>query len=146
MSSASKSSFARGMTLFADCIAATSASLWPWSAASVEARRLAHDGYAPGTPADIYYLVSFDDVAPDAALSALRSAGFLVRDSAAQSGFLTVRARIRLSAFALTIAGTRLDRIAEQFDGFTTLIGAGTMASSEGARVAARAGQSVAAM
>ena len=137
MSISTRSNFARGMILLADSISAGIASLWPWSTASVEARRLAHEGYAPGTPADIYYLVSFDDVAPDAALPALRSAGFLVRDSAAQSGFLTVRARIRLSAFALTIAGARLDRIVEQHDGFATLIGAGTLLSPEGARSAA---------
>jgi hypothetical protein len=141
MSTVTMSSFARGMTLVADSISASIASLWPWSMASVEARRLARDGYALGTPADIFYLVSFDDAAPDAALAALRSGGFLVRDPAPQGGFVTVRARIRLGAFALTIAGTRLDRIVEQFDGFATLIGAGTLPVTEGARSAAGGGR-----
>jgi hypothetical protein len=145
MSSATRSSFASGTTLLTDSIAASLASLWPWSTASVEARRLAHDGHALGTPTDIYYLLSFDDVAPDAALAALRRAGFLVRDPTPQSGFVTVRARIRLGAFALTITGTRLDRIVEQFDGFATLIGAGTLRSAEEVRAPSGPGRRVAA-
>lgn len=134
MSSNSKSSFAPGMTLLGDSVAGAAAALWPWSTASVEARRLALDGHAAGTITDIYYLVSFDGAAPDTAVAAIRAAGFIVRDPAPESGFITVLARIRLGAYDLTIAGLRLDRIAEAFDGFATLIGAGRMTSEDPAR------------
>ena len=134
MSSTDKGSFALGLTLLGDSLAAAVASLWPWSTASVEARRLRLDGHAVGAVTDIYYLVSFDDAVPDAALAAIRGAGFIVRDPAAPSGFVTVRARIRLGAYDLTIAGTRLERIVESYDGFATLIGAARMSNEEPAR------------
>src|SRR5690242_1440137 len=108
MSNNSKISFAIGLTLLGDTVAAAAASLWPWSTAAVEARRLARDGHATGTITDIYFLVSFEGAAPDAALAAVRAAGFIVRDPAPQSGFVTVRARIRLGAYDLTIVGQRL--------------------------------------
>ena len=146
MPSTSKSSIASGLTLLGDSLAAAAASLWPWSTASVEARRLRLDGHASGAATDIYFLVSFDDAAPDAALAALRGAGFTVRDSARQSGFVTVRARLRLGAYDLTMASARLERTVEAFGGFSTLIGAARMSSEEPARAAAPGGRRVAAV
>ena len=146
MSSNDKSSLALGMTLLGDSVAAALAALWPWSTSSVEARRLALNGYETGAVADIYYLVSFDDPIPGGALAAIRGAGFTVRDPASQTGFLTVRVQIRLGAFALTIAGARLDRIVEQFGGFATLIGAAHMSKDEAPRAVPRSSRRVAAI
>ena len=146
MSTNDKSNLALGMTLLGDGITAAVAALWPWSTSAVEARRLALDGYATGALADIYYLVSFDDAVPDTALAAIRGAGFTVRDAAPKSGFVTVRVQIRLGAFALTVAGARLDRIVEQFGGFATLIGAAQMTSDEAPHAVPRSSRRVAAI
>ena len=126
----SDSSFARVMALLADSAAATFASLWPWSAASIEVRRLAADGYPAGETADVFYLVSFDAPPADDAVRAVRAAGFSIRDPAPLSGFLTVRATIRMGAYELMIAGSRLDRLVARYDGFATLIGAGRRESA----------------
>ena len=109
---------------------------WPWSAASIEARRIAADGYAAGMVDDVYYLVSFDEAAPEPALAAIRGAGFAVREPAPLSGFVTVKARIRIAAYDLIMAGARLDRIAEEYGAFATLIGAGRATGEEPARAA----------
>ena len=146
MSSTSKNSFSSGRTLLGDSIAAAVASLWPWSTASVEARRLRVDGHAAGAITDIYFLVSFDEAVPDAALAAIRGAGFTIRDPARQSGFVTVRARLRLGAYDLTMASARLERAAEAFGGFSTLIGAARMTSEESARSVPPGGRRVAAI
>lgn len=125
------SSFARVMALLADSVAATFAAVWPWSAASIEVRRLAADGYPAGERADVYYLVSFDAPPSDDAVRAVRAAGFSIRDPAPSSGFLTVRATIRMGAYELMIAGSRLDRLVARYEGFATLIGAGRRESAE---------------
>jgi len=141
----SKSSFRGVMILLADSIAATAASLWPWSAASIEARRIAADGYRAGELADVYYLVSIDGGAPDDALAAIRAAGFAVREPGPLRGFVTVKARIHIGAYDLTIAGARLEHIAEEFGAFSTLIGAARTGDEEPARaVPARSRQAVA--
>ena len=141
----STNSFRDVVTLLADSVAATAASLWPWSAASIEARRIAADGYAAGEPADVYYLVSFEDAAPETALAAIRAAGFAVREPGALSGFVTVKVRIHIGAYDLTIAGARLDHIAEQFGAFATLIGAARTTTEEPTRaVPARSHRAVA--
>lgn len=127
-------SFHGAITLLADSIAAAAASLWPWSAASIEARRIAADGYAAGQLADVYYLVSFEDAAPEAALATIRAAGFAVREPGPLSGFVTVKVRIRVAAYDLIITGARLDRIAEGYGAFATLIGAGRATNEEPAR------------
>jgi hypothetical protein len=127
----SDSSLARVMALLADSTAATFASLWPWSAASVEVRRLAANGYPAGERADVFYLVSFDAPPPDDALRAVRAAGFSIREPAPSSGFLTVRAAIRMGAYDLMIVGSRLDRLVARYDGFATLIGAGRLEREE---------------
>ena len=146
MSSTSNSSLALGLTLLGDSLAAAIASLWPWSTAAVEARRLRLDGHAAGAITDIYYLLSFDEPVSDAALAAIRRTGFTLREPASQSGFVTVRGRIRLGAYDLTIAGTRLDRAVEAFGGFATLIGAAQLPSEEPARALPPSRRRVAAM
>ena len=146
MSSTSKSSIASGLTVLGDSIAAAVASIWPWSTASVEARRMRLDGHAGGAITDIYFLLSLDDAAPDAALAAIRGAGFTVRDPARQSGFVTVRARLRLGAYDLTVASVRLERAAAAFGGFSTLIGAARMSSDEAARAVPPGSRRVAAI
>ena len=140
----SMNSFRGVMALLADSVAATAASLWPWSAASIEARRIAADGYAAGEPADVYYLVSIEGAAPETALAAIRAAGFVVREPAPLSGFVTVKVRIHIGAYDLTIAGARLDHIAEQFGAFATLIGAARTTNEEPARAAVPSRRAVA--
>lgn len=130
----SEKSFMRVMTGLGDCLVATVASLWPRSAAAIEARRLIADGHPAGEPADVYFLVSFDGVVPDAALAAVRAAGFFIREPAQAGGFVTIRTRIRLGAYDLMMIGKRLDRIVEAFGGFATLIGAARPASDDAAR------------
>ena len=130
----SEKSLANVMTVLGDSVVATVASLWPRSAAAIEARRLIADGYPRGEPADVYFLVSFDGAVPDDALAAIRIAGFSIRESGQGDDFATIRTRIRLGAFALTMTGKRLDRIVESHGGFATLIGAARPASEDAAR------------
>ena len=130
-----KSSFARVIDQLADSAVAAVASLWPRSTASLEANRLIADGYPAGKPADVYYLVSFDEAMPDDAFTALRAAGFAVRETTGPlRGFVTVRARLRLAAYDLSLGGARLDRVVEQFGGFATVIGAARPTNEEAAR------------
>ena len=135
----SEKSLARIMTVLADSTFAAVASLWPRSAAAIEARRLIADGYPRGKPADVYFLVSFDGAVPDDALSAIRVAGFAIREPAQGGDFATIRTRIRLGAFELMMTGKRLDRIVESFGGFATLIGAARPSSEDNARPVAMA-------
>jgi hypothetical protein len=122
----------------ADGIAATMASLWPRSAASLEANRLASDGHPAGEVCDVHFLVSFDDAMPDEALMAIRAGGFAIREAGDPiRGFITVRRRVRLGAYALSLAGARLDRIAARFGGFATVICATPPASEDSPRAAA---------
>lgn len=145
--SSRNSSFARVVALLADSIAATAASLWPRSTASREASRLVNDGYPAKQICDVYFLVSFDGGVPDDAMATMRAAGFVVREqSGAPGGFVTVRARVRLAAYDLSIASARLDRIAEAFDGFSTVIGAARPTNEDAARAVRVPSRSVAAV
>jgi hypothetical protein len=145
--SSNKSSFARVMATLADSIVATAASLWPRSTASLEANRLIGDGYAAKQVCELYFLVSFDGAVPDAALATMRAEGFALREqSGTQGGFVTVRARVRLAAYDLSMAAARLDRIAEAFDGFSTVIGAARPANEDAARPVRVSSRSVAAI
>jgi hypothetical protein len=141
------SSFARVMATLADSIAATAASLWPRSTASIEAHRLIADGYPAKQVCDVYFLVSFDGSVPDGVLATMRSAGFAVREQGGSpGGFVTVRARVRLGAYSLSMAAARLDRIAESFDGFSTVIGAARPTNDDAARAVRVPSRSVAAI
>jgi hypothetical protein len=136
----SEKSLVRIMLLLGDSIVAAVASLWPRSAASLEARRLAADGYPAGKPADVYFLVSFDGAVPDDALAAIRAAGFAVREPPGAGGFATIKTRLTLGAYELTMTAARLERIVARFGGFATLIGAARPAAEEAGRPA-RAGR-----
>lgn len=145
--SSRNSSLARVVAILADSVTATAASLWPRSTASLEANRLIADGYPAKQICDVYFLVSFDSTAPDGALVDMRGAGFAVREqSGALGGFVTVRARVRLAAYELSMAAARLERIAESFDGFSTLIGAARPTNEDAARPVRVASRSVAAI
>ena len=145
--SSKHSNFARVMEMFSDRIVATFSSLWPRSTASIEASRLVNDGYPAGQACDVHFLISFDQAMPDAASTAIRAGGFSVREqNGSSSGFVTARATVRLTAWDLSIAGARLDRIVEDFDGFATVIGAARPATEEAARPVRVASRSVAAV
>jgi hypothetical protein len=121
--SSNNSSLASVLAELADGIAATLASLWPRSAAALEAGRLVADGYPAGEVCDVHFLVSFDEATPDAALTAIRAGGFAIREQGDPvRGFITVRRQVRLGAYQLSLAGARLDRIAAGFGGFATVI------------------------
>ncbi|MFL5562525.1 MAG: hypothetical protein ACJ79K_13720 [Gemmatimonadaceae bacterium] len=130
----SEKSLAQAMVLLGDSIVAALASSWPRSAAALEARRLVADGYPAGEPCDVYFLVSFDEAVPEDALAAIRAAGFSVREPAQAGEFATIRARLTLGAYDLTMTGARLERIVARFGGFSTLIGAARPVSDESAR------------
>lgn len=135
------------LATLADSIGATAASLWPRSIASLEANRLVADGYRAKEECDVYFLVSFDDTVPDDAVAAMRAAGFAVRELAnPPGGFITVRARVRLGAYELSMAGARLDRVVATFDGFATVIGAARPTSEDATRPVSAASRSVAAV
>jgi hypothetical protein len=128
-------SIAGVLSELADGIAATVASLWPRSVASLEANRLVGDGYPAGEVCDVHFLVSFDDTMPDDALVAIRAGGFAIRDQGDPvRGFITVRRRVRLGAYQLSLAGSRLDRIAARFGGFATVICATPPANEDATR------------
>lgn len=135
--SSTKSGLASVIAELSDSIAATIASLWPRSAASLETSRLVGDGYPTGEVCDVHFLVSFDDRMPDDALVAIRAGGFAIRDQGDPvRGFITVRRRVRLGAYELSLAGARLDRIAARFGGFATVICATPPANDEAPRPA----------
>jgi hypothetical protein len=143
--SSRNSSFANLMTTLTDSVVAIAASLWPRSTASLEANRLIADGYPAKQICDVYFLVSFDGTVPDGALAAIRGAGYAIPEQGgSSSGFFTVRARVRLGAYDLSMAGARLDRIAEAFDGFSTVIGAARPASEDATRPVRAPNRSVA--
>ena len=142
-----KGSFAHVVATLADSVIATAASLWPRSTASLETNRLIADGYPAKEVCDVYFLVSFDGAVPDGALVDIRSAGFVVREeSGSPGGFVTVRARVRLAAYELSMAAARLDRIAESFDGFSTVIGAVRPTNEDAPRPVRVSSRSVAAI
>lgn len=107
-----------------DAIIALVEAAWPRSMTSREIERLTLDGYPAGRHCDVYFLLSFDTADWESALDDLHAEGFMVRDTSASVGaFVTVKTRIRLNAFALSLAGARLDRVAARHAGIATLIG-----------------------
>lgn len=107
-----------------DAVVALVEAAWPRSMTSREIERLTLDGYPKGDRCDVYFLVSFDAPDWERALDALQAAGFVVRDANVGVGaFVTVRTRVRLRAFELSLAGARLDRVVARYGAFATLIG-----------------------
>ena len=115
-----------------DAVVALVEAAWPRSMTSREIERLTLDGYPKGDSCDVFFLVSFEAPDWECALDALHAAGFVVRDANVGLGaFVTVRTRVRLRAFDLSLAGARLERIVAPHGAFATLIGPALACRSE---------------
>jgi hypothetical protein len=128
----------RAPALAADVVDAATAALsaaWPRSLAAREVERLADDGYPVGEICDVDFSLAFD--APDLvdmALAAVHLQGFTVLDrTQAERGFVTVRAAVRLRAYDLVRATSRLNRAVWRYGGFGAAIGPAGPAAHEGA-------------
>jgi hypothetical protein len=108
-----------------DAATAVLSAAWPRSLAAREVHRLADDGYAIGEVCDVDFSVALD--APELiemALAAVYLQGFVVLDrTQADRGFATVRGTVRLRAYDLVLATSRLNRAVERYGGFGTVIG-----------------------
>lgn len=109
----------------ADAVVASASAAWPRSVASREVSRLVGEGFAPGGGCELAFSLSFADVeAALTAVAAARQAGFSVGDlSEAMRGFVTMYAVMPLRAYHLSLALSRLDRVAARLDGYATVIG-----------------------
>jgi hypothetical protein len=109
-----------------DAVVAALSAMWPLSLARQEIERLVRDGYAAGAPCEMAFSLAFteaDDLAR-ALAAAVRSGHRVVTDDgASRRGFITVYARIRLTAFDLSLAMSWLVRMARGCRGFAALIG-----------------------
>jgi hypothetical protein len=116
-----------------DAATAVLSAAWPRSLAAREVHRLADDGYAVGEVCDVDFSVSLD--APEfieMALAAVYLQGFVVLDrTQADRGFATVRGTVRLRAYDLVLATSRLNRAVERYGGFGTVIGPAVAPSRE---------------
>lgn len=124
--------------LAADVVDAATAVLsaaWPRSLAAREVERLANDGYAVGEICDVDFSLAFDwPERVDMALAAVYLEGFTVLDrTQAERGFATVRAPVRLRAYDLVRAASRLNRAVWRYGGFGTVIGPAVPADHDGA-------------
>ena len=111
-----------------DAATAVLSAAWPRSLAAREVHRLADDGYAVGEVCDVDFSLALD--APESiemALAAVYLQGFVVLDrTQADRGFATVRGAVRLRAYDLVRATSRLNRAVERYGGFGTVIGPAT--------------------
>jgi hypothetical protein len=126
----------RAPALAADVVDLATAALsaaWPRSLAAREVERLAHDGYAVGEPCDVDFSLAFDTPELiEMALAAVHLEGFTVLDrTQAERGFVTLRAPVRLRAYDLVRATSRLNRAVWRYGGFGTVIGPAAPASHE---------------
>jgi hypothetical protein len=97
--------------------------------------RLAEDGYAVGEICDVDFSLAFDTPElVDMALAAVYLQGFTVLDrTQAERGFATVRASVRLRAYDLVRAASRLNRAVWRYGGFGAVIGPAAPAVHDGA-------------
>lgn len=128
----------RAPALAADMIEVATAALsaaWPRSLAAREVGRLAEDGYEIGEVCDVDFSLAFDGPERiDMALAAVNLHGFTVLDrTQAQRGFATVRAAVRLRAYDLVRATSRLNRAVWRYGGFGAVIGPAESVAHEGA-------------
>jgi len=108
----------------ADRGAALFSAVWPRSMAKFEVERLEADGYAAGAECDVDFSIEFDGAAAESALRAVRAAGFTLVDNAkVAKGRAGVRGRLRLRAYDLARAESRLQRALAPFGGSATVIG-----------------------
>lgn len=118
----------RAPSIAADMVDAATAVLsaaWPLSLAACEMERLAGDGYVIGEVCEMDFSLALDAREMiDMALSAAMLAGFTVLDpDQASRGFVTVRAPVRLRAYDLLRATSRLNRAVWRYGGFGEAIG-----------------------
>lgn len=116
-----------------DAATAALAAAWPLSIAAREMERLAGDGYAIGQVCDVDFSLALDArELSDMALAAAMLAGFTVIDpDQASRGFVTVRAPVRLRAYDLLRATSRLNRAVWRYGGFAEIIGPAAPAVDE---------------
>lgn len=116
-----------------DVATAALSAAWPRSLAAREVERLAEDGYAIGEQCDVDFslAVGTPDLA-DMALSAVALAGFTALDRHPDAhGFVIVRAPVRLRAYDLVRATSRLNRAVWRYGGFAEVIGPAAPAVAE---------------
>lgn len=122
--------------LAADVIDVATAALsaaWPRSLAAREVERLAEDGYVIGEACDVdFALALHTPELADMALSAIALAGFTALDRHPDAhGFVTVRAPVRLRAYDLVRAASRLNRAVWRYGGFAEVIGPAAPAAAD---------------
>ena len=127
----------RAPALAADVVDAATAALsaaWPRSLAAREMERLAHDGYAVGEICDVDFSLALDTPElVDMALAAVHLEGFTVLDrTQTDRGFATVRTRVRLRAYDVVRATSRLNRAVWRYGGFGAVIGPATADGATG--------------
>ena len=108
-----------------DVATAALSAAWPRSLAAREVERLAEDGYAIGQACEVDFALALDTPElADMALSAVALAGFIPLDRHPDAhGFVTVRAPVRLRAYDLVRATSRLNRAVWRYGGFAEVIG-----------------------
>ena len=108
-----------------DVATAALSAAWPRSLAAREVERLAEDGYAIGEACDVDFALALDAAElADMALSAAALAGFTPLDRHPDAhGFVTMRAAVRLRAYDLVRATSRLNRAVWRYGGFAEVIG-----------------------
>jgi hypothetical protein len=108
-----------------DVATAALSAAWPRSLAAREVERLAEDGYVIGEECDVDFALALDTPGlADMALSAVALAGFTPIDRHPDAhGFVIVRAPVRLRAYDLVRATSRLNRAVYRYGGFAEVIG-----------------------
>jgi hypothetical protein len=108
---------------------------WPRSLAAREVERLAESGYAVGAVCEVDFALALErgDHA-ELALSAAALAGFVAADRTPDAhGFVVVRAPVRLRAYDLVRAASRLNRAVWRYGAFAEVIGPTEPAADGGA-------------
>jgi hypothetical protein len=108
-----------------DIASAALAAAWPRSLAAREVGRLTEDGYTAGEVCNVDFALALDrPELADMALSAAALAGFTPLDRTPDAhGFVTMRAPVRLRAYDLVRAASRLNRAVKRYGGFAEVIG-----------------------
>jgi hypothetical protein len=108
-----------------DVATAALSAAWPRSLAAREVERLAEDGYAIGEACDVDFALTLDTPElADMALSAVALAGFTPNARHPDAhGIVIVRAPVRLRAYDLVRATSRLNRAVWRYGGFAEVVG-----------------------
>lgn len=105
---------------------------WPRSLATREMERLVADGYTHGAVVNVDFAVAVESGdRAELALSAAALAGFHPLERIPDAhGFVTVRAPVRLRAYDLVRAASRLNRAVYRYGAFAEVIGPAEPAGS----------------